>query len=282
MIKTIFQNYNLNLTKIKVLPSSSNNVYLLKDTNGNKFVCKVYGKFFDKNNFLKQFEIIQSINGIQTVVPIRNILGNLTTDYGDCFLTLYPFIANSQNYNKSKAVFNIGQYLQTIHSQPVSNFELLSDFSNPIEHTKTISKTQKQAGQNFIIANFPNLWNNLELVYIHGDMRLDNFLFDDTGKILTLLDWDYLHVYDKELDIGKTLNFICFDYDRQELDMKLVKQFLLGYGKDIDLKTVLAKVIWYYSNLNNMEKILDQNPKFKKVIQIHIGWIEYYIKMLKN
>jgi Ser/Thr protein kinase RdoA (MazF antagonist) len=282
MIQTIFQDYNLNLTQIGILPSSSNNVYLLEDFDGEKFVCKVYGKFFDKNKFLKQFEISQSIDGIRTVVPISNTGGSLATDCGESFLVVYPFVESAKDYDKSKAVFNIGRYLRTIHAQPVANFELLSDFSRPVEHIHPLSKTQKESGQNFITANYSNLWDNPELVYIHSDMRLDNFLFDGAGEILALLDWDYLHIYDKELDIGKTLNFICFDHTRQELDMELAEQFLMGYGEHIDLKTALAKVIWYYSNLNSMEKVLDQNPKFEKVIQIHIGWIEYYMKMLEN
>ena len=50
------------------------------------------------------------------------------------------------------------------------------------------------------------LWRNLpatdRIVLVHGDYRSGNYLYDDTGRITAILDWETAHLGDPMEDLG--------------------------------------------------------------------------------
>ena len=84
--------------------------------------------------------------------------------------------------------------------------------------------------------------NNLTAQLIHGDTRLNNFLFSTKGdKTIYLIDYDTLYFDRLNIDLADFIRSIIDDFK----DLKVVKHFLKGYLKSshqinsIDLKYLL-------------------------------------------
>ncbi len=69
----------------------------------------------------------------------------------------------------------------------------------------------------------------LDVFIIHGDPKLDNFVFDVSGKAKGLIDLDTVYKGAPHIDLGDSLRSLCANNGNGGLDLAICENFLRGY-----------------------------------------------------
>lgn len=69
----------------------------------------------------------------------------------------------------------------------------------------------------------------LDIFIIHGDPKLDNFVFDANGKAKGLIDLDTVYKGAPHIDLGDSLRSLCANSGNGGLDLFICENFLRGY-----------------------------------------------------
>lgn len=213
---------------------------------------KYITEYLSTKNFLIQ-KVIQTQNGENFVKDGDSWWRMLTYIFGKVFYSISS-IEHAKEIGKL-----VGEFHNTLST---CNYEF--KFKLPYYHdTDFVMKklesileekkdTEKYLVLKDIAENILTMYKNLPLNtslpkrIIHGDLKLSNVLFDETGKkILTLIDLDTLMQNTVVVELGDALHFWCMregeDTDTPEFDLDIYNNALEGYFSTAKFLTLEEK-----------------------------------------
>lgn len=184
-----------------------------------------------------------------SIHPFKTILGKTIYHQEKFFGVVFPFINGFPPLINENSCYEIGRALGELHSLEIKKEDLNTirphDFvghsgQSVYEYTRT-----ENAPRDFVEAFeeiFPEHlqdipFDTFPVGIIHGDLYFDNCLFHNQ-TLVTLIDFEQAGRGHYLLDIGISLSGCCFNRDRSNLDMKLIKAYMRGYESKRRLLTI--------------------------------------------
>ncbi len=191
---------------------------------------------------------------LQLPAPISTLSGQpfYLDSQGDFWRAL-SFIANSYSLQNPRHLHDVRQTgvalahfhrlcsdlpVQTLHDT-LPGFHIAPDYLRHYRHTTAHSPVPVDAFCQQFIERHQAITRDLEqakqsgeltLRVIHGDPKLDNFLFDQhSGNIIGLVDLDTVKPGLVHYDIGDSLRSCCHSADTGQFDLALCAAWLEGY-----------------------------------------------------
>ncbi len=176
---------------------------------------------------------------------------------GDCWRALH-FIANTESIESVSAIaeaeqvgFALGHFHRlTSDLNPLLLHDTLPGFHITPEYLKQYHQAAAQAikPENLycseFISRFQHLADDLEAVrqsgllplrVIHGDPKLNNFLFDKhSKKIVSIIDLDTVKPGMIHYDIGDCLRSCCYNPNSGRFDLNICAALLKNYLAEVD------------------------------------------------
>lgn len=181
---------------------------------------------------------------------------------------MYPFIPDRMLSELKKVdYFSVGELLAKFHKDlkkidyspcfSISHFHdtnffvsCLKEVTKHLEDTKLVDISKKIIG---IYGSIKNI-SSKSIQLIHGDSRIENYLFDNKGKALSIIDFDTLMFGSIFIDIGDLLRSINLTENQTVLrfSKKSIKDIISGY---LSINQNVEKIIFIDNVLNGMKQI---------------------------
>lgn len=84
--------------------------------------------------------------------------------------------------------------------------------------------------RNFLIKKSKTQNNSLPLAILHGDIFLENVLFRKDGEVDAIIDWEYISIGERLIDVTMTIVGCCY-HNNDSLSIDRTKAFLSAYQK---------------------------------------------------
>ncbi len=285
IIRCLETYYLIAATKLTLLPLGADmNATIYKATayDQSYFVKLKHGHGHD--NSIVMLELLHE-NGIQVILPIKTIHGQLKQYFKNSTLIVYPFIEGQDGFSRNLSDDQwrkLGKNLRQLHEikVPVSlqkkiRHEIYSskwrellksyyiDMASEITHDEIALKLSTFIRENMqVIRHLVNQTETLahkmidqtpEFVLCHADIHGGNVLIDEKGT-LYIVDWDDPIMAPKERD----LMFIGGGVANVWNNLHEERLFYEGYGKNVINNTILA----YYRH----ERIIEDIAEYVQVL----------------
>ena len=149
---------------------------------------------------------------------------------------LYPFLPGEQPQSSPKILAQLGEALAKLHRIPpieglpcfAMGISQMTPFFEEVQDTQFATHPFVESLKSQLESMEPQLNAPLPMGLLHGDLFLDNTLFDD-DEMVAILDFEE-GCYDTLLiDVGMTLIGCCYTPQHQ-LDLATAKRFLDAYN----------------------------------------------------
>jgi len=172
-----------------------------------------------------------------TVYPI------LTTDQQPLIhetfgsVMLYPFLQGTPPQPSPPVLAQLGRALATLHSIPppdglppfAMGISQIHPFFREVQETSFATHPFVKWLKSQVTSMGPYLRTRLPTGLIHGDLFLDNTLFDDTDQLLAILDFEEGSYDTLLIDIGMTIIGCCY-LSPHRLNASAASRFLETYN----------------------------------------------------
>lgn len=208
------------------------------------------------NQHLNQINDSQIILKIPQLLKTDNGHDFFCDDQGDYWRAL-SYIANTEsletisNLAQAEQVgYALGQFHRLTHNLDSANlfdtlpgFHITPGYLNDYLTVSGKSKVKKDPYCVDFITRYQSIVNDLEIAkeqgllsvsVIHGDPKLNNFLFDKTSqRIVSLIDLDTVKPGLIHTDIGDCLRSCCHDLETDEFNLEIGQALLTSYLKEM-------------------------------------------------
>lgn len=198
-------------------------------------------KICDEKNLEQLHQQITLLEHLQkhfypTVYPILQKNGNPLYDNLKYRVMLYPFLDGDTPQPSQRVSEQIGEALAKLHSiAPLSDLPIfpmgiaqITPFMEEVKDTQFATHPFLLWLQSELEWIRPELDKSLPVGLMHGDLFLDNTLFDD-DKMVAILDFEEGCNDTLLIDIGMTIIGCCYTTENQ-LDVDALKGFLKVYN----------------------------------------------------
>lgn len=190
---------------------------LLTTTTGQDFFSDEKGDIWRALVFIANSESMESLSSLETAAQVGFALGHfhyLVSDLNpECLHDTLPSFHIAPDY--------LQQYQQVLtHTTTLPENTYCADFIAQYQHITADLETAKHQGL-------------LKLRVIHGDPKLNNFLFDKhSQKIISLIDLDTVKPALVHYDIGDCLRSCCHNV-ADEFDLAVCEALLKSYLHEV-------------------------------------------------
>ena len=208
------------------------------------------------NQHLNQINDSQIILKIPQLLKTDNGHDFFCDDQGDYWRAL-SYIANTEsletisNLAQAEQVgYALGQFHRLTHNLDSANlfdtlpgFHITPGYLNDYLTVSGKSKVKKDPYCVDFITRYQSIVNDLEIAkeqgllsvsVIHGDPKLNNFLFDKTSqRIVSLIDLDTVKPGLIHTDIGDCLRSCCHNLETDEFNLEIGQALLTSYLKEM-------------------------------------------------
>lgn len=186
---------------------------LLKTENQNNYFYDGQGEYWRALSYIENTESLETISNLGQAKQVGHALGQFhRLTYGLDSASLHdtlPGFHITPGY--------LRQYKQLKNQTQLSEDTFCADFIVNSRHIVNDLETAKEQGL-------------LSVRVIHGDPKLNNFLFDKTSfQIVSLVDLDTVKPGLIHYDIGDCLRSCCHDTSTDEFNIKLCRVLLGSY-----------------------------------------------------
>ena len=241
-VREIIALYNMpSLEKVEPLSLGiSNSNYRLDLSSGESVILKVSN---DKgvNEMLQEQDILQALGDYPySLAPYKTKKGEGVYQWRGLYGAMFPFISGSKPMGSEEDIAQLGRALAGLHLFSLENtLEKSSirchssvgfDLEGVLSYCEQASSVPefKLACEELLCSEKIALWKSSELPkgLIHGDLYLDNALYED-GEIKALLDFEQAGIGYFLQDIGISISGSCLD--KEGVCLSKVNAFLKGY-----------------------------------------------------
>ncbi len=213
---------------------------LMKCQHNGSFDFSFEGKSWRAMKFIESSFSISSVKDVKYAYEVGYGLAkfhHILSDYDSSRLQL-----NIENFH------NTNHYLEQYYLS-YDRFDLSDLDISLLERISKINrKIQKNSERIISTYNFLND-NTFKKQAIHGDPKLDNFLFNDTKYVVSIIDLDTIYSGNLLTDLSDCLRSLCnpFGEDAEVLDdvsfdINICREFLFGYfsrfNQEMELITI--------------------------------------------
>jgi len=181
--------------------------------NGNNFFCDNHGEYWRSLSYIENTESLETINDLAQVEQVGFALGQFhrltySLDAATLLDTL-PGFHITPGY--------LQHYQQVRSCSKIPEESYCADFIDRFQHIVNDIEAAKEQGL-------------LTVRVIHGDPKLNNFLFDKTsGHIVSIVDLDTVKPGLIHYDIGDCLRSCCHNPATDGFDLELCRILLTSY-----------------------------------------------------
>ena len=250
-ISEILEDYSIGkLEKFDPIEEGVENTNYKILVNKKKYILTIYEKRVDKKDLPFFCNLTTELHkrNFRCPLPIKNKKNQMISDFLNKKLTILSFIEGeskiSLNENES---YKVGLETSRLHSI-TGNINLyrknslsIESWQKIFEEIKLIYKNKNDFKLKFIEDNLDKIkinWpKNLPKGIIHGDIFIDNIIFQD-DNINGIIDYTFACNDFLALDIAICLNALCFEKigDNYNFNILNAKNFLKGYIKNRSLE----------------------------------------------
>lgn len=186
---------------------------LLPTGNGDNFFCDGQGDYWRALNYIENTVSMETIADLAQAEQVGSALGQFhRLAYGLDAATLcdtLPGFHITPGY--------LRHYQEVKNRTPIAEDSYCRDFIARLQHIVNDLETAKEQGF-------------LSLRVIHGDPKLNNFLFDTTsGHIVSIVDLDTVKPGIIHYDIGDCLRSCCHNTMTDSFDLEICRRLLTSY-----------------------------------------------------
>jgi N-acetylhexosamine 1-kinase len=228
------------------------------------------------NNKIKTTGYLNA-NGFPTLTFIANREGRFYSEQGDTIWQLSTYIPSVvlDRIDSNTVASQVGAYLAKFHTAlldfPVSELEYtIPDFHNTIKRFSDFEESIEKASPErlaeakesiaFLESNFKSIETvanainsgKIPLRVVHNDTKIGNMLFDESGNILCIIDFDTVMPGSIFHDVGdalrtgtntsteeeKDLSKVCFDIEIYEAFMKAYVKEAASFMSEDESKNI--------------------------------------------
>jgi homoserine kinase type II len=129
---------------------------------------------------------------------------------------------------------------------------------------------QIDAFQEFFIARTARLWPDLPLAVVHHDAHTGNVLFDEAGRLVSLLDFDMAHVGPRVSELASLIHcWASQPYPSADIDWPRARHVALAYGPlaaaEIEALPYLVGLYYIADAASYVRNRLERNPAYMAV-----------------
>lgn len=245
----ILKIYGLNpLTGVEPLSLGiSNSNYRCTLKNSQSIILKVSN---DKNkaDLLEEQRILSTLRDYSySLTPFQTLKGETVYEWNGLNGVVFPFILGAKPMGSPKEVGQLGEALSLLHVFSIENKLVdkglrhhsqvgydLGAIRNYCQGQESVKEFTDACGR-LLAPKYIELWEKSDLPkgLIHGDLYLDNTLFED-GKLNVLLDFEQAGIGLFIQDIGISISGSCLD--KEGVSHEKVAAFIKGYQKNRGLE----------------------------------------------
>ena len=251
--ENILSNYNLGSYKSnKYIFTGSNTIYEIKTLKG-KFILKVHDKM--NLNFIRdEFKIVEFLN--KKNFPTSRII--LTNDGKNLFfyknkkISIQKFSEgiHPKKFDESMikevamVLGNLGKNLQNYKGKCRDDWGFSHAFRRIKFKEDSLFNFNLNNESKKVFYEMKKL-NKLKLKksLVHGDLTPLN-IFIENNKVISVIDWDDLHLDYRVYEISTFLSLVIFD--KRGVNRRLIKTFFRYYEKSIPLNSEEKRAIYYF------------------------------------
>tara|TARA_Y100000780_G_scaffold166498_1_gene151382 strand:+ start:84752 stop:85711 length:960 start_codon:yes stop_codon:yes gene_type:complete len=219
-------------------------------------------------------EILEALGEFPfTLTPYKTKSNASVYTWKELYGAVFPFVSGSKSMGSLEDLEQLGEALGLLHmfsiEHDLSNkgFRCHSkvgyDLTGVLEYCELENSLEefRVACSDLFAKDEVKLWkeSNLPKGLIHGDLYIDNALFED-GKLQMLLDFEQSGIGCFLQDIGISVSGSCLSRDGVDLDM--VEAFLKGYQSQRKLTDEESKLLNFSITLGLMEISLWRIKRF--------------------
>lgn len=268
MINSVAQQFSTSITRIESLGNGLiNDTYLVR-TEANSFVLqRINRQVFPQPeqimaNLMVLNQHVEQINDEQITLKIPQLLPTLANntfffdEQGDVWRAL-SYIDNTESLetisNRTQAEhvgYALGQFHRLTYSldseklhDTLPGFHITPSYLQHYQQVKTNTKVSEGTDCADFIARYQHIADDLETAktqgllierVIHGDPKLNNFLFDKTShQIVSLIDLDTVKPGLIHYDLGDCLRSCCHNTETNAFNLDLCQGLLTSYLKEM-------------------------------------------------
>ncbi|MDR6550709.1 phosphotransferase [Paenibacillus qinlingensis] len=238
------------------------------------FVIRIYREKFDPERIHYAHEIVSILRSfnLPALLPLKNKLGSYFSTYNDYFIEVTPFIdahhfqwLPKQAYFSGSMLRNMHQTLLTTHKDPPTresiyhfyNWHVLDDapklqllYNWTPQHMAQIYHINNLIQKH--IQHLESFPENLPTTILHGDWNPGNQLYQASGEVCCILDFDSIQRGECVFDVAYALYFFLL----KDKGKFLVKPFIQGYGglseqEQSVLPSMIAKLGLFFGSFIN-------------------------------
>ena len=267
LLLLVVEEYELNSkSSIAFIKRGFNDTYLITETNGKKFILRVYNHFWRNIKSIEaELELLLKLNsrGVNVSIPIGNKQNKfyITIDApeGVRFAVLFGYaegkqirkLSNEQSYLLGKETGKL--HLITnglVNANTAQNYDIEFQLNKTLRLLTPILIDFKEELHylNELKYDFITTFNEInknELTFgiCHGDIQAENIHFMESNKI-TFFDFDFFGQGYLAYDIG-----VFIWYDHKNKTKEIVASFINGYETQRKLSLTEKKLLPYFSTL---------------------------------
>ena len=223
--------------KLEEIPGGFGNSNFKLTTTAGAFLLKICDEK-DPTELEMQISLLQHLSehAYPTVYPILTKNQKPLTHETFGSVMLYPFLQGEQPQPSPNTLAQLGEALAKLHRIPpiaclppfAMGISQMLPFFKEVQGTKFATHPFVESLKSEIKSMEPQLYAPLPKGILHGDLFLDNTLFDGE-QMVAILDFEE-GCYDcLLLDVGMTLIGCCYT-PQHELNLKAAHQFLNAYN----------------------------------------------------
>lgn len=295
-LEKILKNWQIGkITKIKPVKNGIFNETYIVDATNAKYVLQFLHPLISgpgpTENYLKVTEFLRQ-NGMNVQTVMQSKSGKyVVKSRGRACRLLKAVPGKVYNVVKGeKMALEAGKELGAVHlalknfkkkiKNPLPMFRYKEVLKNLRSHYGDIASSPdlrvKEAGF-LLLRDLPRfiLPANLPKRLIHTDPKISNFVFDENGNIISMIDFDTVQYLSPLYDIGDALRSFCGleeDNQKNRFNKKIYRAFLDGYKKTS--KKYLSKREWKFISQATAIVILGLAARFLNDYfeDFYFGW----------
>ncbi|MFC2064645.1 homoserine kinase [Chloroflexota bacterium] len=282
-IQKIAKKYQLNVVKYEPIEQGAGNTNYFLVTDQGKYILTIFE--VDDSQVINMTRVLIMLEELKfPALPLhKNSTGDILTKYKRKFVMVRPFISGSVvkdlDFGMIKQVGNSlarlheispPDYLPVIH--PYEKYLLIEILEQKIDND--YKRWVKDKYRSIEVNTPPNLPVGLA----HGDLFLDNMLFEN-GILKAIIDFEDLCQIARILDLGMTAVGICIN--GVDLDIRKIKALVKGYQEVITMEAAekeflqmsiewgaMMTSIWRFWNYNINMPDEAKSKHYMKMVEI--------------
>ncbi len=267
LLLLVIKEYDLNSeSSIAFIKRGFNDTYLITETNGKKFILRVYNHFWRTFDSIEaEIELLLKINlrGVNVSIPINNkqneFYMNIEAPEGNRYAVLFSYAEGKQIRkldNEQSYLLGIETGKLHLITKELANKNTAQNYDIEFSLNKTLrilTPILNDFKEELLILNllkddFTETFSTIikaELVngICHGDIQAENIHFSDSNKI-TFFDFDFFGQGYLVYDIG-----VFIWYDHKNKTKEIINCFIKGYETQRKLTETEIELLPYFSTL---------------------------------